>query len=137
MMEFQEKIPVYFVPGLAAGKEIFKNIRLPENRFDIHILEWLIPIENEKIEAYAQRMAALINDKNPVLVGVSFGGVMAQEMSRFLPLRKLVIISSIKSKNELPLRLRLLRYTKAYKLAPTKAIASVQDLRKYAIGAKT
>lgn len=136
-MKNQEITHVYFVPGLAAGKEIFKNIQLPENQYKIHIIEWLIPEKEETISHYASRMAGLIEEQNPVLIGVSFGGVMVQEMSRFLSLKKLIIISSVKSKHELPLRLRFMRKTKAYKLTPTKSLAKIQDLTKYAIGPKT
>lgn len=136
-MKNQEFIHVYFVPGLAAGKEIFKYIELPVNRYKTHFLEWLIPENGEDISHYASRMAGLVKEKNPVLIGVSFGGVIVQEMSRFIKLKKLIIISSVKTKHELPLHLRLLRKTKAYKLAPTKAFSKIQDFTKFAIGTKT
>ena len=55
---------VYFVPGMAAGKEIFKNIRLPKSRFKTHVLEWLIPEKNESIELYAKRMADRVKEPN-------------------------------------------------------------------------
>jgi len=133
----QEIISVYFVPGLAAGKEIFKHISLPEDQFKIHIIEWKIPEPKEPIEQYAQRMAADVKEENAVLIGVSFGGVMVQEMSAFLNLRKLIIISSVKSKHELPLRLQFARKTMVYKLVPTKLVLSTDDLTKFAIGPKT
>ncbi|MBX2829179.1 MAG: alpha/beta hydrolase [Flavobacteriaceae bacterium] len=132
-----ERIPVYFVPGLAASKEIFRNIRLPEDRYEIHILEWLIPEKGETLQEYAKRMAARIDHPNAVLAGVSFGGVMVQEMSQFLNLRKLIIISSVKTKNELPLRFKWVRKTGAYKLLPTGWALSVKDLTKLAIGPKS
>ncbi len=132
-----EKIPVYFVPGLAAGKEIFRNIRLPEDRYEVHILEWSIPKKNETLSQYAQRMASRVVLPNAVLVGVSFGGVMVQEMSQFLTLRKLVIVSSVKTKDELPLRLKWVRKTGAYKLLPTGWALSVKDLTKLAIGPRS
>ena len=89
------KIHVYFMPGLAAGKEIFKNILLPEEYYEIHLLEWLIPEKDESIQSYAKRMASLVSFDSSVLVGVSFGGVLVQEMAQFLNLRKLIIISYI------------------------------------------
>lgn len=133
----QDIITVYFVPGLAAGKEIFKHISLPEHQFKTEIIEWKIPQKNETIEQYAERMAAEVKDEIAVLIGVSFGGVMVQEMSAFLNLRKVIIISSVKSKNELPLRLQFARKTLAYKLVPTKLVISADDLTKFAIGPKT
>ncbi len=45
------KTQVYFVPGMAAGKEIFKNIVLPEDLFEMHILDWFIPEKNESVTA--------------------------------------------------------------------------------------
>lgn len=130
------KTPIYFVPGMAAGSEIFRNIKFPEN-YDVHILEWLIPEKAESLEGYAERMAAHVKEKHAVLIGVSFGGVVAQEMERFLKLRKLVIISSVKSRNELPRRMKLASRTKAYKLIPTSLVLSADDLTKYSIGPKT
>ncbi len=133
----EDLIHIYFVPGLAANKEIFRNIKLPEEKFRLHYLEWLIPSKKETIEDYAQRMAGCITEKNVVLIGVSFGGVMAQEMSAFLKVRKLIIISSVKTKHELPNRLKVARKTLAYKLLPTSYILSTDDLTKFAIGPKT
>lgn len=130
-------IHVYFVPGLAAGIEIFENISLPEPQFKMHFLEWLIPKEKESIQEYAKRMAARVTEDNVVLIGVSFGGVMVQEMNAFLKLRKLIIISSVKTKHELPLRLVLARKTLAYKLMPTHSLLNTEDLTKFAIGPKT
>ncbi|MFC7358542.1 alpha/beta fold hydrolase [Jejudonia soesokkakensis] len=132
-----QKIHVYFVPGLAAGKEIFRNIKLPEDTFQIHILEWLLPENKEKMSSYAQRMAAKIHHKNPVLIGVSFGGVVAQEMSKFLKCDKLIIISSVKKRTELPKRLRIASKTGLYKLVPTRLVLSTDDLTKYAVGPRS
>ena len=131
------KTAVYFVPGLAAGKEIFRNIRLPADRYDIHILEWLIPKKGESMTSYARRMADRITQPKAVLVGVSFGGVMAQEMSQFVDLRALIIISSVKTRKELPKRLQFARRTRAYKLIPTRLVLSATDLRRFAVGSRS
>ncbi len=133
----KSKIHVYFVPGLAAGKEIFRNIILPDDRFQTHIIEWLIPEKKERISDYAKRMAANVNEENAVLIGVSFGGVMAQEMSAFLDLKKLIIISSVKSKHELPLRLKIVRKLGAYRLVPTRLVVKSDDLTKLAVGPRS
>ena len=132
-----EKTHVYFVPGLAANKEIFRNIQLPIDTYQIHILEWLLPKKKESMDGYAQRMAQCIAHENPVLVGVSFGGVIAQEMSKFIKLAHLIIISSIKTRNELPKRLRWVRRTKAYKIVPTGLVLSVSDLTELSLGSKS
>ena len=129
------KIPVYFVPGLAASIDIFEFIELPEDTFEIHYLDWLVPeSQSETLSDYAKRMCARIKHKNPVLVGVSFGGIIVQEMSKIIETKKTILISSVKTKNELPKRLRIAKATKAYKLFPTKAILSLENFAKYAFG---
>ena len=134
---FQSKIHIYFVPGLAAGKEIFKHIALDEDAYIVHILEWLIPTKKESLQSYAERFSKQITHDNSVLIGVSFGGVIAQEMSLFLKLKKLIIISSVKTKFEIPKRLQYAKKTKAYKLVPTSLVLSATDLTKFSIGPKS
>ncbi len=133
----QPKNQLYFVPGMAAGKEIFENISLPEEKYDIHIIEWIIPEKNETIEQYAKRMAAKVTEPNPILVGVSFGGVMVQEMSAFLDVQKIIIISSIKSKKELPRKMKIVKYVPAYRLIPPSFLENTKNLVKYGLRLKT
>ncbi len=127
---------VYFVPGLAAGKEIFENISLPEEAYELHIIEWVVPSKKESLIEYAKRMAVKVKEPNSVLIGVSFGGVVAQEMSLFLKLKRLIIISSLKTRFEIPKHLQYFKKTNAYKLFPTGLILSIKDLTNYAIGRK-
>jgi hypothetical protein len=128
------KIPVYFMPGMAASSTIFERIQLPEDDFEIHLLEWVLPIKDETLESYAKRMSANVKHENAVLIGVSFGGILVQEMKQFLKLRKVIIVSSVKSNTELPQRMKLAKTTKAYKLIPTTLILNVENLAKYAFG---
>lgn len=128
------KTHVYFMPGMAANPSVFEFIKLPKDKYQIHWLEWLIPFKNESLEAYAKRMCEFIEHDNAVLLGVSFGGILVQEMSQFLKLKKLFVVSSVKSHHELPKRLKLLKYTKAYKLLPTQWVGNIDLLAKYAFG---
>ncbi len=131
----KEKIHIYFVPGLAASTSIFEYIKLPEDRFEIHFIPWLIPkTKKEELADYAKRMCKSISETNFVLVGVSFGGIVVQEMRKFCKPLKTVIISSVKHHNEFPLRLKIAKKTKAYKLAPIKALANIESFAKYAYG---
>ncbi|MBO3116038.1 alpha/beta hydrolase [Winogradskyella sp. DF17] len=125
---------VYLMPGMAANPSIFENIKLPEDRYCIHWLEWQIPQKNESLSCYAKRMCNFIEYDNSVLLGVSFGGMLVQEMAKFLNLKKLFVVSSVKSHHELPKRLKLLKYTKAYKVLPTQLVSNIDLLAKYAFG---
>ncbi len=130
----QDLIHVYFMPGMAANPSIFDNISLPETQFKIHKLYWLIPLEKESLEEYALRMTKNIKHENVVLLGVSFGGILVQEMSKYIKPRKLIVVSSVKTKHELPTRMKVLRATKAYKLLPTQLMSNIDLLAKYAFG---
>ena len=79
-------------------------------------------------------MASKIDHKECILIGVSFGGILVQEMKQFLNPKKVVIISSVKSNVELPRKMKIARTTKAYKLIPTKLFENVENLAKYAFG---
>lgn len=128
------KTHVYFMPGLAANTKIFEYMKLPEDRFQIHLLEWIMPTKEESIASYAMRMTLKIEHNDPVLIGVSFGGVIVQEMAKQISYRKLIIISSVKSKDELPRKMRIAKITKAYKLLPTQFVSNFEAFANYAFG---
>ncbi len=130
------KIPVYFMPGLAASSAIFERIDLSTEQFEIILLEWEIPLPSESLSLYAQRMALKVTHENPVLVGVSFGGILVQEMAAFLKPFRVIIISSVKTNLEFPRRMKVAKTTKAYKLIPTSLILNVENLAKFSFGEK-
>ncbi len=130
------KIPVYFMPGLAANISIFERIKLPESEFESFFLEWQIPEEKETLKDYAKRMSEKITHNNPVLIGVSFGGILVQEIARFIKVRKIIIISSAKSNLEFPKRMAFAKKTKAYKLIPISLVKNIESLAKFSFGKK-
>lgn len=128
----QELIHVYMMPGMAASPTIFERIKLPEDQFQIHWLEWMIPNKDESLQDYAKRMTAKIVHDNIVLLGVSFGGILVQEMSKFIDVKKLIVVSSVKSRHELPKRMKIAKFLKAYKMVPTQLLSNIDVLKKYA-----
>lgn len=126
------KIHIYFMPGLAASSKIFEYINLPPESFSCHYFEWCIPESNdETLEVYAKKYAAQIRHDQVVLIGVSFGGFLVQEISRLIRVKQVIIISSVKGVHEMPRRLRLLKFTRAYKIFPTRRLARIDDFTKY------
>lgn len=131
-----EKIPVYFMPGLAASPAIFERIVLPPETFEMIFLEWEIPLENESLSDYAKRISEKITRPNPVLIGVSFGGILVQEISKFVNARKVIIISSVRSNAEFPKRMKVAKMIKAYKLFPSNLADKIDGLAKLSLGPK-
>ncbi len=126
----KDLVHVYFMPGMAAKPKIFEHIKLPKDKFKIHWLSWKVPKENESLKAYVSRMLQEIKHQNPVLVGVSFGGIIVQEMSKHIAVKRLLIISSVKSHHELPQRMKIAKKSKLYKIFPTSLAKHVGKVSK-------
>jgi pimeloyl-ACP methyl ester carboxylesterase len=95
-------LKAYFISGLGAGKKAFQRIKLPES-FEPVYLDWIAPEKDESLANYARRFSSLIkNDDAFVLIGLSFGGMLASEIARLRNPMKTIIISSIGCANELP-----------------------------------
>jgi len=123
------------MPGLAADKAIFDYIKLPKDKFELHFLEWKIPSHKKQdLDSYIKELVKDIKYPNAVLVGVSFGGIIVQEMRKFYQPKQVIIISSVKHESELPKRLQIARKTKAYKLTPIKILTNIEQFAKYAFG---
>jgi pimeloyl-ACP methyl ester carboxylesterase len=95
-------LKAYFISGLGADRKAFQKIKLPAG-FDPVFLDWIAPEKNESLRHYAFRFSRLIkNDDAFVLIGLSFGGMLASEIARIRQPLKTIIISSIGKASELP-----------------------------------
>lgn len=103
---------VYFISGLGADKRIFSLLDL--SFCEPVFIDWIKPLPGESLESYALRLRTCINDPSPVIVGISFGGMLAVEMAKANPSAKVVIFSSSKTANEFPSYLRAGSYFPFY-----------------------
>jgi len=126
-------IHVYLMPGMSANSLIFERIKLPKD-YRSHLLDWIDPKKDESISDYAIRFSKLIEHENPVLLGVSFGGILVQEISKIIKVKLLIIISSVKCKSELPPHMKFGRITKTYKLLPIRWINDFESLALFVLG---
>lgn len=93
---------VYFISGMSANCKVFDAIKLPEG-FNKKYIEWLIPYEKETLDEYTHRMSSDIDVSEPfVLIGYSFGGIIVQEMNKYLTPQKTIIIASMKTDDTIP-----------------------------------
>ena len=91
---------IYCISGLGADEQIFSNLQIPG--YELVCLHWLQPEPGESFADYAKRMYAQIADPDPILMGVSFGGMLGIEIAKQFSVKKLVLISSVKIKTERP-----------------------------------
>ena len=97
---------IFIFSGLGADHRVFHKMNFQE--FVPVFIHWLEPLKKETIQNYAIRISKQITEPNPIVLGISFGGIMAIEVSKFLPFQKLVLIASAKSKQEIPFLYRML-----------------------------
>ena len=129
----KQTLPIYLMPGMAASPRIFEFIDLP-CEFEVVKLSWMPPFQHESLSEFAQRMCKRVTHKNPILLGVSFGGILVQEMAKLIQCRQVIIVSSVKTKMELPRSMKLAKKTGAHKLLPTQWIKSLESLALYVFG---
>jgi pimeloyl-ACP methyl ester carboxylesterase len=93
---------IYLISGLGADERVFSRLAFPAG-YETHFLPWIQPLTaNEPIGDYAARMARRITHPNPVMLGLSFGGMMSVEIARQIPVEKVILLSSVKRRQELP-----------------------------------
>ena len=125
---------IYIISGLGADKSVFSRLDFGEN--NIVFIDWIPVKENEPIIKYAQRLLAQITTPNPILIGLSFGGIMAVEIAKLIPVEKLILISSAKTKYEIPFSYRLLGKLKLNKILPVKLFFATNQLTYFIFGVK-
>lgn len=100
--------PIYVFPGIIRDYHVF--LPLVRSLPNATLMEWVDPEPGETLQTYAQRMAESIPSSECLLVGVSFGGVVAQEVARIIRPQQCFLVSSIRHPRELPRVGRLLRH---------------------------
>lgn len=115
---------IYFISGLGASCSVFDNLQVPDFYEKIY-LEWKQPQKKESLENYALRMAETINTNEEfILAGLSFGGVIAQEIAQLFPPHKLILFSTIKKVKEKPLLFKISKITGAHRYIPMQFFTS-------------
>lgn len=128
------KIHAYFISGLGADHRVFERLKLDPD-ISIRHLPWLDPSPDESMDAYARRMGESIQSPDEsVIVGLSFGGIMAIEIAKRIPVKKVVLISSVKSKEEMPIQLNLIGLFNLHRLIPASKLINFKELTAWFFG---
>jgi len=116
---------LYFISGLGADERVFKKLTLPE-QYKINHIKWPELSQNETLHSYCVKISALIDSSEPFsLIGLSFGGIVATEISKFLQPHATIIISSISTRNGLPIHYKICGWLRLNKLVPAFAMNKV------------
>ena len=115
---------ILLLTGMTPDARIFE--RLFELLPTASVVPWIPPAAHECIQEYACRLADSISVRGDVVVcGVSFGGIIAQELAIQLNARACVLISSVRGVRQLPPWYRMLR---PFAIGPVEAILGAVGL---------
>jgi surfactin synthase thioesterase subunit len=123
-------INAYFISGLAADERTFHKVSLPSQYKIIH-LTWIPPQPGELLQQYALRMVRFIKQDEPfILVGLSFGGMLASELAKITHPQKVIIISSVATSKELPWYFKGAGKLRLHKIVPVKLLTTATMLNR-------
>ena len=126
---------IYIFSGLGADKRVFKYLDF--SAYNTTFIEWIAPKDNEPIENYAKRLAEQVKTEKPILIGLSFGGIMATEVAKHIETEKIILIASAKSKSEIPFYYRWLGTLKLHKIVPSRLMRQANFVSFWLFGIKT
>ena len=124
--------PIYLISGLGADERVFQNLDF--GRLKPTFIKWIEPRQNETIQEYALRLSEQIVTKKPIILGVSFGGMIAIEIAKQIDYQQVILISSAKTKTEIPLIYRILGRLKLHKLIPIRLFKQANILTYWFFG---
>jgi pimeloyl-ACP methyl ester carboxylesterase len=114
----------YLIPGLGADSRIYNNIVI--DSYELIKIDWIEPDKTDTLKSYAQKLILQYNIAPlSLIVGNSLGGMIAIEMAKIIPAKKVILISSIKTADEAPAYFSFFRALPVYKLIPGKLMTSM------------
>jgi len=116
------KNSVYIFSGLGTDERVFQKLKF-EN-VNVTFIQWIPPKSKETLEEYVVRISKQITSESPILVGLSFGGMVAVEVSKIIKTKKLILLATAKGKKEIPIYFRFLGKIGFHKLIPSNVFRS-------------
>jgi pimeloyl-ACP methyl ester carboxylesterase len=124
---------LYLLPGLGADGRLFDRLDLTGHT--VHRIDWPAMPEGSTMRDFAEVLAHRVDSAQPhALIGVSMGGMVAQEMAALTQPQRSIIISSWKGPHEMPVPLKLLRGTHPEKLLTASLMKRMLPLARWQMG---
>lgn len=124
---------IYLLPGLGADERLFQYLDLGDH--EVVPIHWITPDGDETIENYAAKIALQISAGDNVLIGQSFGGLMAVEIGKIMPFKKIILISSMIAYDELPRRYAIAGRLRLHKILTPGLLKKSHTLMNWIMGA--
>lgn len=123
---------IYLLSGLGADHRAFRKLNL--KGYNLVFIEWISPLNNESISGYAKRLLIQIKEEKPVLIGLSFGGMVALEIAKMRKPELLFLISSARNHMDFNPKFRALMKSDILKLIPGSLFKKSNFMLEYLMG---
>lgn len=133
MQNFKKRL--YLFSGLGADYRVFQLLDF--SKYSVTFIDWIIPNKADTLETYCKKLISQIQDERPILIGLSFGGIIAVEVAKLIKTEKIVLIASAKNSNEIPFYFRILGFFGIHKIIPDGLLKSSNFLTFWFFGART
>ena len=99
---------LYLIPGLGFDDRVFSKLNL--TAYNPTYLNWIDPLKNESLQQYTRRFSKSIDDSGKtILIGHSLGGIVSQEIATFKQIDLVILLSSIRSRDEMPFFFKIIQ----------------------------
>ncbi len=125
---------LYLIGGLGADERVFKFLNCDHPN---QVIKWIEPLKMESIEDYTKRISEQINiEENFGILGVSFGGIIAVELSKIIKPQITILISSVELASQLPRNYLKIVNSGIFSLLPNSVLKPPKFIMHYLFGAK-
>ncbi|MDR3157866.1 MAG: alpha/beta hydrolase [Zoogloeaceae bacterium] len=121
--------------GLGADERVFQFLDF--SGWETTSIRWIKPEPMEPIAHYARRLLAQIPDAPSILLGVSFGGMVAVEVAKLIAAEQVILISSAATRQDLPIYTRLAKILNMRRCLPMRWLTIPNPLTAWLFGAQT
>lgn len=122
------------ISGLGADERVFEFLKL---NVPIEVVMWIKFNKTDSLESYALRLSKQIYSNEPfILLGVSFGGMLAIELQKYINPKATILISSAATKYDIPYILRVAGKSAVYRCLPYHLLKMPKTLGRWLFGAK-
>lgn len=126
---------IYIFSGLGVDRRVFNNFLFKD--IDVTFIDWTLPLKKENIIDYTKRIAKNIQHEFPILIGLSFGGIVAIEVAKIINVKQVIILASVKTKYELPSYYRVAGRLQLNKVLPSFILKKHNCITNWFFGANT
>lgn len=125
---------IFAISGLGADKRVFEYLTL---EYELVPVEWITPKNKERIVDYSKRLIekyGIENENDYGILGVSFGGLIATEISKLTKPKLTILISSVETKSELNGLIKLAGKSRLIELIPEKLLNPPKAIAHFMFG---